>query len=169
MFIMFCLLNLIVENYQMAFTILYECHSLRLSCCLLNDWSWTGLLHSYHHGVSFHCLSGLLVLFFLRFFHILFLFSFFEWCTFPKIFTEDAWENWAHTCQSPNMSEIVYFVLLVNLYLNTLKLSNVVNLSISYCIWVEISITKEYDFLTVLNIVIYTWHFYSIWRRVKTM
>ena len=40
-----------------------------------------------------------------------FLFAFFDWCTFPKIFIEDAWENWAHTCQSLYMSEIVYFVL----------------------------------------------------------
>lgn len=104
------------------------------------------LLHSCHHGVSFLCLSGLLVLCFLRFFHILFFIFVFDWCTFPKIFTEDAWENWAHTCQSLYMSEIVYFVLLVNLYLNNLKIPNAVTLSISYCMWVEISITKEWFF-----------------------
>lgn len=116
------------------------------------------LLHSYYHGVSFrclsgllvHCLSGLLVLFFLRFFDALYFpFSLLAGVHFPKIFTENAWEIdfirvRVHTCQK-------WFVLVVNFSLNTFKISDAVTLNINDCISVEISITTEW-FFNSLNI-----------------
>ena len=78
------------------------------------------LLHSCHHGVSFLCLSGLLVLCFLRFFHILFFIFIFDWCTFPKIFTEaacvDTYVLRVFMISTSGMIAQVCFILLVISY-----------------------------------------------------